>query len=791
MIWMDERTVTIPIQDLGLSTRSIRALLRMNIPTLNELVKRDSRDLSANSELDAVSIREISELLAHADEVFDRFEARQRRIDEIFDSIKDFSINDVSLSTAAKTALVRGHILMVSDMLRMSQADMMKLYNAGNKTRADINAAIEEIIAEGPAYFSHSHTSEQTEQDNDAAEPTSGKGFDYAVIDLLSEQFNFKPIRMAEWFDLSRQGIYNIMEKRTGKHHETWTGKELTTDGARERHIADLKQCIVHDNVVYFPTDSRTYRVLSTYCYGKGYVLNDYIQSLGFVRTTERPELTQDALEQDMQVHQSDGKFEDKVFAAYPLIGSKILKPETLEQLNTLARKYIDTVLGNPRAALTLRAEMQITLALINHAKNWKSEENSNFWSYISLQFGYRDASGAVVRLLQNALEHAMKHNRRLFIEDATGRAFKSTVVIHALTTRKSWMLLFDFLFDFYKNNLNWNVIPGDPLLAVMTRSLQQKLAGDSAEDMELTISSRVYSFQEGIRKLVLYRPVFTQGLFEKLITKIDALVNSEDSPAKTYEEQLCEEWFKEKITAIAGTKRTARRGQSGVRDVAMETSINDSLMVVCNDDFYVCPHCGYAESTTENLDSAGFHSYQKTLERKHITPWGKTCNVKLTKNKLCHVFRTDVVRLVFATSQANSQDVMLSVMYALLEALSAVLDIERNDIKGCLYKIIYGGRLIYSIVLYDAVAGGAGHVRRLVTADGAQFRRVVEKAIAITKGCNCSPSCYSCLRNYYNQKIHDKLNRKYAYDFLENYSGEPDPITNEAFETLGMVDSL
>ena len=757
MIWMDERTVTIPIQDLGLSTQSIRALLRMNIPTLNELVKRDSRDLSAALGNSTESAREILELQAHADEIFDRFEARQRQIDEIFDSIKDYSIDDVSLSAKAKTALTRGHILTVGEMLRMSQKDIMKLRSVGDTTRAVITAAIEAIIAEGPAYFSRSHT---TEQEDAAAEPSSGKGFDYAVIDLLSEQFNFKPIRMAEWFDLSRQGIYNIMEKRTGKHHETWTGKqltqqesdilnrlvrertfeykdaqvqcccmnnrqddlaclflyeneikcfflkdlpaelqqeiiaanyhrfterelsgeaagkivsvlkkpfflpaqpdrfrtnartrgmslgeyalflsgyplidqrsvtddqitaffdenlvdgkvylssdpknqwirslasrngysikdfialygyeskmdgtELTTDGARERHIADLKQCIVHDNVVYFPTDSRAYRVLSTYCYSKGYVLNDYVKSLGFVRTTERPELTQDTLEQDMQVRQSDGKFEDKVFAAYPLIGSKILKPETLEQLNTLARKYIDTVLGNPRATLTLRAEMQITLALINHAKSWKSEENSNFWSYISLQFGYRDASGAVVRLLQNALEHAMKHNRRLFIEDATGRAFKSTVVIHALTTRKSWMLLFDFLFDFYKNNLNWNVIPGDPLLAVMTRSLQQKLAGDSAEDMELTISSRVYSFQEGIRKLVLYRPVFTRGLFEKLIAKIDALVNSEDTPAKTYEEQLCEEWFKEKITAIAGTKRTARRSQSGVRDVAIDYS--------------------------------------------------------------------------------------------------------------------------------------------------------------------------------------------------------------------------
>lgn len=217
-----------------------------------------------------------------------------------------------------------------------------------------------------------------------------------------------------------------------------------------------------------------------------------------------------------------------------------------------------------------------------------------------------------------------------------------------------------------------------------------------------------------------------------------------------------------------------------------METSINDSLMVVCNDDFYVCPHCGYAESVTENMEDARFNSHQKTLEKKHITPWGKTCEVKLVKNKLCHVFKTDVVRLVFSTPQAGKQDVMLSVMYALLEALSSVLDIERNDIKGCLHKVVSNGSMIYSIVLYDAVAGGAGHVRRLVTEDGKQFKKVIEKAISITRGCNCSPSCYSCLRNYYNQKIHDKLNRKYVYDFLENYTGELELLTNEEFETFG-----
>lgn len=340
-------------------------------------------------------------------------------------------------------------------------------------------------------------------------------------------------------------------------------GSELTSDAAKERHREELRQYVVHDNVVYFPTDSHIYKVLQTYTYKSGTDLNSYIRSLGFERTTERPDVAVDVLEKDMEVRQSDGTFEDKVFAMYPLIGSRILKPETVDKLNENARKYIDLVLREPWTKLSLRAEMQITLALINNAKNWKNEENNNFWNYITLQFGYRDASGSVVRLLQSSLENAMKRNQRLFLEDANGRAFKTTVVIHALSTKKSWMALFDFLFDFYKSNLNWRVIPNDPLISVMVHALQQKLSGGNEEDVELTISSKAYSFQEGIRKLILYRPVYTRNLFERLIGKIDSLVNSETKKVNTYEELLCEEWFKEKIIAIANTKNQRDRRKS------------------------------------------------------------------------------------------------------------------------------------------------------------------------------------------------------------------------------------
>ena len=73
--------------------------------------------------------------------------------------------------------------------------------------------------------------------------------------------------------------------------------------------------------------------------------------------------------------------------------------------------------------------------------------------------------------------------------------------------------------------------------------------------------------------------------------------------------------------------------------------------------------------------------------------------------------------------------------------------------------------------------------MRRLVTESGDVFQRVVDKAIEITKGCNCSPSCYNCLRNYYNQTIHDKLNRIEAYSFLEHFCGSAEAIPDDQFE--------
>ena len=79
---------------------------------------------------------------------------------------------------------------------------------------------------------------------------------------------------------------------------------------------------------------------------------------------------------------------------------------------------------------------------------------------------------------------------------------------------------------------------------------------------------------------------------------------------------------------------------------------------------------------------------------------------------------------------------------------------------------------MIFSVVLYDAVAGGAGHVRRIVTADGQAFQRVLAKAISVVDNCDCDSSCCRCLRNYYIQNIHDNLN-----ELMEEAKESPDPL--------------
>lgn len=214
--------------------------------------------------------------------------------------------------------------------------------------------------------------------------------------------------------------------------------------------------------------------------------------------------------------------------------------------------------------------------------------------------------------------------------------------------------------------------------------------------------------------------------------------------------------------------------------EIQVESTTNDSLMVKSTNNFYVCPKCGYSVASDESIGDKKLESQMRngalsvTMDKTHESLYGNyQCDCKeLHRKSLHHVFKTDVAKITFEcdTSDYNT---MISTLYALLNAISKDLNIERRDIKAVLSQKMNNDTKQYSIIIYDAVPGGAGHSRRLVTKDGKMLYGIFTSALNNMKECDCEPSCYKCLRSYENQKIHDKLDRKLAENFLSQFVGD------------------
>lgn len=208
---------------------------------------------------------------------------------------------------------------------------------------------------------------------------------------------------------------------------------------------------------------------------------------------------------------------------------------------------------------------------------------------------------------------------------------------------------------------------------------------------------------------------------------------------------------------------------------ITIESTTNDSLMVKSAREFYVCPNCGYSlmedETITKDKEATKkmkLNSFKIRTLNKHESILGQyKCECQeLFRYSLHHTFNTDVARISFDCDTSDYKT-MISTMYALLYSISAELNIERRDIKACLSSKFINNQNNYSIIIYDAVPGGAGHSRRLVTPNGEMLKHIIKVALKSVQDCQCDPSCYNCLRSYENQKIHDELDRKLTSNFL------------------------
>lgn len=259
-------------------------------------------------------------------------------------------------------------------------------------------------------------------------------------------------------------------------------------------------------------------------------------------------------IEDDMRSrkYNDTAKISEKIFKSYPILGDFSPKQQTLNKWEKVAQRYIEHKISNRSARFESWVYDWVTLAIIQYAKNWNSNEEGRFTQYISMQFGYRDDSGKIWSILTDALEISFKQNNRLFVIRNGNREFYETVMVHSYGPKDAWFSVIDLLFSFYTDNLDWTYIAGDPLFVRLVRVLQSRFNYTDIEEDQYDIASNRYSLRVGIRRLVQLRPGYSLHLFELIVNRIQQLLKNEADEPKRYIYTLVDQWFALRISSSA-----------------------------------------------------------------------------------------------------------------------------------------------------------------------------------------------------------------------------------------------
>lgn len=192
---------------------------------------------------------------------------------------------------------------------------------------------------------------------------------------------------------------------------------------------------------------------------------------------------------------------------------------------------------------------------------------------------------------------------------------------------------------------------------------------------------------------------------------------------------------------------------------------------------FLYCPRCGRAEPNgwTAGRFRRGGHPRPNP---DHNTQ-GANCSGRPTVVVLGNQFFTDIALIRFQLSGAVTlrpgstvaKITLTTIAEALAAATAKLQDIEESDI-GAEYRVAMtsGGRTgnQVEVYLYDVTPGGAGFVRS-TTSDTRASQRLFSEALRRLEGCDCTHSCYECLRSYKNKWDHKYLHRRLAAALLRH----------------------
>jgi len=198
---------------------------------------------------------------------------------------------------------------------------------------------------------------------------------------------------------------------------------------------------------------------------------------------------------------------------------------------------------------------------------------------------------------------------------------------------------------------------------------------------------------------------------------------------------------------------------------------------------FVLCPKCGLQAETFEN-DPKGAN-WDKKVHKKL-----QKCDGELLELHLSYSWDSDVLifevhhpasynpnvdaERPFGPVDTENADFLKTLKNALSAGAEIVLQCELGELRGFERKItLKEGGLKREIIFYDSVPGGAGYLKKFAE----KLPIIAKAAYDLLTECECTSSCYRCLRTYYNQREHSFLDKQRVLGFLKILMNESPQI--------------
>ncbi len=137
----------------------------------------------------------------------------------------------------------------------------------------------------------------------------------------------------------------------------------------------------------------------------------------------------------------------------------------------------------------------------------------------------------------------------------------------------------------------------------------------------------------------------------------------------------------------------------------------------------------------------------------------------------LTHTIRSDLA--VFAVAlpdDTEPEPFYTTLLHTLLRALMVAFNLDEREVGGFLTPSAEPGGVFYRIVLYETASGGSGVLAAL--SETGRMQMLLDRARELlhdhdpTGG--CERACYECLLSFYNQRVHDLLDRTLVLPWLQ-----------------------